>query len=760
MKENEGESPRQPDSFEYEETLTDEIGASYDIEKLMDATNIADMLDEDQLKTIGYDVVEGYNLDKNSRSHREDAMKLAQNFALGQPETAEKNFPWPQAANVVYPLISNAGIAFAARAYPALLNDDKVVKAKVVGNDDGQPVLDERGQPVPDMSTAQPQVNPETGEPVIDPATGQPMPDMSTVQPRWKIEPGAKEAKGNRVSEFMNWQFSDEMEEWEEDTDKLLHALPITGNMFRKVYWDPEQERIMSHLVYPANLIINYKAPGIARAPRVTEEMEYYPNEIETMIRADIWLDGEYMTQDSGEMEEESEREEQVNDSKDSFSPHVFLEQLTRIDLDGDGYGEPYIVTVHKGSGKVVRIVANYEEDGIKRNGDIIKRIVAETYFIHYPFIPSPDGSIYALGFGEILLNPNKTINTILNQLLDAGKLANTSSGLVGRGLKMKSGSVRFKMGEFKPVDTRGGSIRDNFVQIQHKEPSMVLFQLLGLVIDAGKDVGGLVDVLQGEQIANQSGIAALAHIEQGLTAYKSIHKRIAKAISKEIKVVYRLNGIYLNEDEYANVLDAPVTISKQDFNNSDFNIMPSSNPHMVSDMQRLARVQYLDTLRQDPYTNQVELRERIFNLTGIDHPEKLITEPPPAPADPMIELQKALADAEMYKGQVKEKEVMIKAAEGEKKSIREDMTTKMKIAEASHKAEMTERDSMMKIQEAEFNSRIKLEETANKREETEVKNAKTEAEIEKIGAETLETMTDIAVKRKEMVEGSNGDGD
>jgi chaperonin GroES len=699
---NEGTRP-QGDNFEYEETIIDNIGASFNIDDLMSSINIAEMLEDEQLDSIACEVVEGYNLDKNSRTHREDSMRLAQNFALGVPETAEKNFPWPQAANVVYPLISNASITFAGRAYPALLNDDNVVKAQVIGDDDGIPARDQIGGIIPDISTGQPVINPETGQPVIDPLTGQPQIDPATVQPMWIQPPGAKEARGDRVSTFMNWQFCEEMEEWEEDTDRLLHALPVTGNMFRKVYWDVEKERIATHLVYPVNLIVNYKSPSLDRAPRVTEEMEYYPNEIETMIRSGIWLDGEYMSQDSDEMEEESEREENVNDSKDSFSPHVFLEQLTRLDLDGDGYAEPYIVKVHKGSSKVVRIVANYKEDNIFYNDEgVIRRIDPEAYFVHYPFIPSPDGSIYALGFGEILLQPNKTINTLMNQLLDAGKLANTSSGLVGRGLKMKSGSIRFKMGEYKPVDTRGGNIRDNFVQIQHREPSAVLFNLLGLIIEAGKEVGGLRDILMGEQVANQSGITALAHIEQGLTAYKAIHKRIAKAISREIKIVYRLNGQYLNDEQYANVLDAPVPVSRLDFEQNEFNIVPAANPQMVSDMQRLARVQYLDTLRQDPYTNQIELRERIFNMTGIEKPEKLITEPPPPPPNPLAAAQEALAQAEMMKAETKAREAEIKAAEAQAKAEVEGMKAAVQVREAAISEDVIEQDILKKEAETE----------------------------------------------------------
>ena len=690
MNQKQDDENRQPDTYEYEEAKPDDnIDASLKLLDLIDYTNIADKLDEKQLLSISTQALEGYEIDKESRSHREQAMKDAMNMALNVDQV--KNTPWPKASNVIIPLISNASISFAARAYPAIVKDDEVVAAKVVGSDEGVPVLD--------PETKEPIIDPETVKPMQDPETGETVPDMSNAQPMWKIPPGAKEERGKRVADYMNYQFSEIMEEWEEDTDKLLNALPVVGNMFRKIYWDTEEERIKSHLVYPANLIINYNSRGIDRAPRVSEELEYYPHEIEEMIRAGLWLDGDWMTQESQETEEQSERQEEAGKGyTDENAPHVFVEQLARFDLDGDGYGEPYIVMIHKGSKQVVRIVADFQKDGIIEGtgkNPKIKRIKAETYFIKYGFIPSPDGSIYDMGFGELLLHLNKTINTTVNQMIDAGTLSNNSTGLIGRGLRMKGGNIRLKMGEFQVVDSRGGAIKDNFVQIQHPEPSQVLFQLLGLLIDSGKELGSLRDILEGEQVANQSGIGTLALIEQGLTAFKAIYKRISRSIKKEIKVVYRLNQLYLNDDVYANVLDKPMQISREDFESDDFDIVPISSPHMVSDMQRLARAQYLDSLREDPYTNQIELRERIFRFAGIDDYEKLITEPPPQEEDPNTELSKMMIRLEEAKAELGERTRQDKANKDQADFQRDTMI-------AAHKAEIEEKTAAAKAMEAE----------------------------------------------------------
>lgn len=740
MNDKQDDENRQPDTYEYEEAKPDDnIEVSLNLLDLIDHRNVAEELNEKQLLSIGTRALEGYEIDKASRSHREQYMKDAMNIALNVGE--EKNFPWPKASNVIIPLISSASISFAARAYPAIVKDGEVVAAKVIGSDSGVPVTDPQ--------TGEPIIDPKTVQPMQDPETGETIPDLSNAQPVWQIPPGDKEERGKRVADYMNYQFFEVMEEWEEDTDKLLNALPVVGNMFRKVYWDAEEERTKSHLVYPANLIINYNSRGIDRAPRISEELEYYPYEIEEMIRSGLWLDGDWISQKNQEAEGQSERVEEASKGyTDDDAPHIFIEQLARLDLDGDGYGEPYVVMIHKGSKQVVRIVADFQKDrityGTGKNKKKIKRIKPETYFIKYGFIPAPDGSIYDMGFGELLLHLNKTINTTVNQMLDAGTLSNTSTGLLGRGLRMKGGNVRLKMGEFQVVDSRGGSIKDNLVQIQHPEPSQVLFQLLGLLIDSGKELGSMRDILNGEQMANQSGITTLSLIEQGLTSFKAIYKRISRSIKKEIRVVYRLNQLYLNDDVYANVLDKPMEISRQDFESDDFDIVPVSSPHMVSDMQRLARAQYLDSLRQDPYTNQMELRERIYKYAGIEDYEKLIVEPPPQAEDPNTEIAKMTIRLEEAKAELGERTRQDKANKDQAVFQRDTMI-------AAHKAEIEEKTAAAKAMESEH----KIAEAARaldiKMVESDSKEAKNGAEVQKIGVQVLEILSKIRLEEQKM---------
>ncbi len=599
--------------YEYEESLPDyQIEDSIDINELIDHQNIAEILDEETLTKLAMDVIQTYEMDKQSRSHREKSMDDAMNMALQISE--EKTFPWPDASSVTYPLITESAITFAARAYPAIVRGDKIVMGKVIGSDKGMP------QPVIDPRTGQPPVDPNTGQAIIDPATGRP--------PMQMVGAGEKKQRANRVADYMNYQLMEEIEGWEEDTDKLLTALPITGNMFRKIYYNAELQRAECSLVYPRHLIVNYKAKSLERAPRITEEVELYPHEIIERIRSGTFIDFEFdsaSTQDS----DLSDRDKSAVLQSDWNNPHLLLQQYRKIDLDGDGYPEPYIVTVHKDKAKVVRIKANYHADGITKNKkNEISKIKCEEYYIKYGFIPSPDGAFYDLGWGELLLSLNKTINATINRLMDAGILANTSQGFLARGVKVKGGESRFRPGEFKTADTRGMPLKDSFVQIQHPEPSMVMFQLLGLLIESAKSLGSLRDVLSGEQVANQSGIAALTILEQGLTGFKSIYKRVYRSIKQELKLLYRVNSLYLGEEHYFTVLDNEQAIARRDFEMEGVDIMPAADPTIVTDMQRMAKAQFLTGFLQDPYMEPKKTREKIFDYVGEDS-EGLIVDPP-----------------------------------------------------------------------------------------------------------------------------------
>lgn len=571
----------------------------------IESQNIADELDEDQLNKIGQLVVREFEIDDESRDEwlreNEQAFKLAMQVA------EKKTWPWPGAANVIFPLMTVASVQFAARAYPAIVPGKDIVKGGVLGSDKGQPQMGPDGTPAVKM---------EQGP------DGQPQP-----QPIWKVPPGAKRHRADKIASHMSWQLLHDMEDWEEDTDKLVHILPIAGCCFRKSYFDPSIGENVSELATAENVVINYWAKSVTRASRISEILWRYPHEIEEMIRMDVWLDQEFARSSAGD-------EDGKIDAQDEDAPHEFIEQHRRMDLDEDGYAEPYIVTVHRQSLKVVRIVARYDADGVMiKDGEVV-RIKPVQYYTKYDFLPNPEGGIYGIGFGKLLSPLNHSVNTVLNQLIDAGTLSNTPSGFIGRGLSMHSGSVKFKMGEFKVVNAPGARIRDAIVPMQFKEPSTVLFSLLGLLIEAARDVASIKDVLTGEtNAATMQPTTLMGLVDQGLQVFTGIYKRVHRSLGKELDKLYRLNRIYLEDASGFPNDDGWTEISREDYND-DVAVYPISDPKQVSSLQKMARAELLRSYQGDPLIDQMEIRRRTLDAADIpDAEDLLVKEQPENPA-------------------------------------------------------------------------------------------------------------------------------
>lgn len=603
----------------------------------IDHPNIADELEEDQLNKIGQKCKREFELDLSSREAEGWDDQAEKSMDLALQVAKEKTFPWPKASNFVFPLMTMSAIQFAARAYPAIIQGRNVVKGVVVGKDEGTPMVGPDGQPMM-----------------------QPGPDGQP-QPVWQIPPGGKRERAGRIGEHMSWQLLKEMKEWEEETDKLLHVLPIVGCAFRKSFFDPSMGCNASMLAMPLNVVVNFWAKSMERAARISEMLKYYPSEIEEFVRGDLFLKHDYG------------RAEGAGDDDDA--PHDFIEQHRRLDLDEDGYPEPYIVMLHKQTNKVARIVARYDADCVhisKTSGEIA-RINPVDYYTKYDFIPHPKGGIYGVGFGQLLGPINEGVNGVLNMMFDAGTLQNTGGGFIGRGLSMHSGSVKFKLGEWKVVNAPGQTVRDAIVPMQHQGPNAVLFSLVGLLIEAGKDVSSIKDVLTGETAAaTMQPTTLLALIEQGTKVFTAIWKRVYRAAGHEYEKLYRLNRIYLEEQSEYQIGDQWKTITREDYAKGS-GVEPIADPSMVSDMQRMARAQFLQSYQNDPMCDGVEIRKRVFDAAQIEGVDKLVHgQMPPNP-----EILAKTAEMEL-----KGKEIEAKIASEKAKEINLYADTWKKLAE------------------------------------------------------------------------------
>ncbi len=544
--------------------------------------NIAPGLEPHVVDRLGSDVVQGYDIDEASRAEwktlTEAGLKIA--MQVIEPKTS----PWPGCANVKHPLIATASIQFAARAYPEIVKGVDVVKARVVGEDPN----------------------------------------------------GEKEKRAKRVSDHMSWQCTEQMPEWDEDTDKLLHSLPVMGICYRKTYWDPMYQRPTSEGRSALQVVVNHKTKSLDKCRRVTDEVWLYKNEVIERERAGLFTEDTW---------------KQLRGDDEEKPQELFLEQHCFADLDGDGYEEPYIVTVHRESGKVARIVARYDEAGIIRgtNSREIARIDPVQYFTKYGFIPAPDGTFHDLGFAQLLSPLNETMNTILNQLLDAGTLHNLGGGFVGKGVKWQGGKMTFLPGEWKNVDVTGGVLKDNVVPLPTREPSAVLFQLLGLISDAANRLASVSETMTGETPGqNVPATTVLAMIEQGLKVFTSIYKRVYRSLKSEYKKLYRLNRLYLDEKEYYRVLDAQGAVFRADYEDQTLDIVPVADPTISSEAQRLARARaVMDTFQINPFpAGRIQiLRDHyealqvkdIDKLMPPDEVEKMMQPAPPPPPDPAL---------------------------------------------------------------------------------------------------------------------------
>lgn len=443
-----------------------------------------------------------------------------------------------------------------------------------------------------------------------------------------------KVARADRIGKHMSWQLLQQMDDWEEDTDSLLIQLPVVGCAFRKTYFDPLKGYNCSHLVSAKDFVVNYMTKDLATCPRATHVLTFYPHEVAEKMRGGTWL-----TVDLGRP---------TDAANDDQAPHTFYEQHRLWDLDGDDYPEPYIVTVEKETEKVVRIVARYDETSIMGDdkGKVV-RIKPLQSFTKYGFIPSPDGSFYDMGFGTLLGPLGETINSTINQIMDAGHLANVQGGFIGDGVSIKSGNQRFAPGEWKKASTGGGLLRDNIVPLPTKEPSAVLYNLMVFLIDAAKDVTATQDILNGDAGKGTMPVGTVsALIEQGLKTFTAIVKRLHRALKKELGILYRLNGRYLQPQEYFTFQDQQGAVAQADYQADDLDVVPVSDPNMATDMQRMTQAQFVVDLNEKlPGTLKPGLiAERALQAARVPDADQLLIPPPkgPPPPDPKVLLDTA----------------------------------------------------------------------------------------------------------------------
>jgi len=536
------------------------------------------------LKGVGEAVVEEFNSDLASRQEWEARLAWQYRFLTGM--LPEKNEPWPNASNVCIPFITTACIQFQARSYGALMPPKGAVKVRE--NSD------------------------------------------------------ADLPRARRVERYMNHQIYNSIPAYEEGFDKSLIRLPLAGSVFRKVIYDTTSGTVRVDDIHASDVVVNYAETNIDEAARVTHILGLHRSDVNARVlsgayylpggiaEVDKWtFDGTTVSSDLKEAVDEA-----GGTTLSGGTTRAILEQHRWLDIDGDGIDEPYVVTVDYETKKVLRITSRLFYDKFNRPQVI-------SYFRHYVFIPNPEG-FYGLGLGSLLFGLNEAANAIINEIIDAGHLANTQGGFVARRSGITRGDLTFTRGEYKEVDAYVDDLRKAIFNMDFKGPNQTLYAVLGLLYEHAKLVSSVSETMTGQLPASDTPASTvMALIEEGRKVFSAIHKRIHRALKGEFRALYRLNSIFLNEAEYIAVLgDLVGTIPQgwvpaDDFA-ADLGVFPSSDPEIVSKAERMLKAQEaLRVVASSPLT--ANNQEALYNATvryleELDIPNMKEVFPPPEP--------------------------------------------------------------------------------------------------------------------------------
>jgi hypothetical protein len=457
------------------------------------------------------------------------------------------------------------------------------------------------------------------------------------------------ENQAERVQEFMNYYIMNVMDEYDPELDQLLFYLPLAGSAFKKIYYDQSLNRAVSKFVPPEDLIVPYEATDISSAERITHVISMSTNEIKKQqlagFYADVDIKSESYNPEMSDIEEAIDEIQGVEPSyKEERNRNVF-EVHTVLDIEGfedkkangevSGLKLPYIVTIDENSRRVLSIRRNYDSNDPMKN--------KINYFVQYKFLPGL--GFYGLGLSHMIGGLSKASTSILRQLIDAGTLANLPAGFKARGMRIRDEDDPLQPGEFRDIDTTGGSLRENLIPLPIKEPSNVLMQLLGILVDSGKRFAAIADMNVGDMNQAMPVGTTVALLERGTKVMSAIHKRLHYAQKLEFGLLAKVFNEFLPPVyEYA-VGSGNQEIKQQDFDDK-VDIIPVSDPNIFSQSQRVTLAQeLLQMVQSNPQIHGplgiYEAYRRMYGALGVDNVDALIQPPPdmtPKPIDAGLE--------------------------------------------------------------------------------------------------------------------------
>jgi hypothetical protein len=450
------------------------------------------------------------------------------------------------------------------------------------------------------------------------------------------------------VKDFMNYQIMDQMEEYEPEFDSMLFHLPLAGSAFKKVYYDDLLERAVSRFVPADDLIVPYTATSLDDAESIIHRVKISENDLRKQQVNGIYRDIELS--DAVDLENKlEEKERELEGTKKTGNPdnvYTLLECHVNLDLEGfedvDTEGQPteiklpYIVVIEEGSGKILSIKRNYDPNDPKKN--------KIRYFVHFKFLPGL--GFYGFGLIHMIGGLSRTATSALRQLLDAGTLSNLPAGFKQRGVRVRDEASPIQPGEFKDVDTPGGSLRDAFYPLPYKEPSQTLLALMGIVVQAGQRFASITEMQVGDGNQNAAVGTTIALLERGSKVMSAIHKRLYTALKQEFKLLGKVIATYLPPIYPYDVVGGDRQIKQTDFDDR-VDILPIADPNIFSMSQRITLAQTeLQLATSNPQLhNLYAVYRNMYSAIGVKNIDQILPPPvPPMPKDPSLEHIDSLA--------------------------------------------------------------------------------------------------------------------
>lgn len=543
-------------------------------------TNLAENIEEEELKTMASELISQFLADRESR--KDWAMAYIKGLDLLGMKIEDRSQPWEGASGVFHPMLTEAVVRFQAQAMSELMPASGPVRTKILGK-----------------------ITPEKAE------------------------------QAQRVMNEMNYLITEEMPDYRDEMEQMLFRLPLAGSAFKKTYYDPINEVPASIFVPAEDFVVSYGASNLRVCPRYTHVMKKDDNEVRKLQVIGFYRDVDLpdAEKDLSDIEEKYNELSGDNPVLEDDPRRTLLEMHVDIDLpepyaDSDGVARPYVVTIDKTSMTVLAIRRNWKEDDNKK-----RKLM---HFTHYPYLPGM--GFYGTGLIHLIGGLAKSATSILRQLIDAGTLSNLPAGFKAKSLRIKGDNTPLMPGEWRDADVTSGTLRESLMPLPYKEPSGVLYQLLGNVVEEGRRIGSVADIQVGDMNAQAPVGTTLALLERSLKVMSGVQARLHAALKQELRILARIIHDYMPE-EYAYEVDGEFN-RVEDFDGR-VDVIPVSDPNAATMAQRIMQYQAaLQLSQQAPQLYDMgKLHQQMLEVLGIQDAGDIIKLPDDIkPRDPVAE--------------------------------------------------------------------------------------------------------------------------